>query len=190
VESRRVRGRSERPEAVAAYTLPELVADAVGILDVLGIERAHLVGHDWGAALGWAIAALAPERVNGADTRRLPPVAAPTLELYGENDPYLSEDAMLASERFVAGGWRYERLDGTGHWLAPPARIEHAQAGLEADRNRPTRTSLSGASVVNRPGVRLGPLTKPGPMVSSQADVPGVRGGVFRICGWKRRTYS
>ena len=44
--------------------LSELVADAVGILDVLGIERAHLVGHDWGAALGWAIAALAPDRVT------------------------------------------------------------------------------------------------------------------------------
>ena len=28
------------------------------------IERAHLVAHDWGAAAGWALAALHPERVN------------------------------------------------------------------------------------------------------------------------------
>src|SRR5438045_1734727 len=60
----RGRGRSERPQGVAAYALPELVADATGILDAFGIDRAHIVGHDWGAALAWALAALAPERVD------------------------------------------------------------------------------------------------------------------------------
>jgi pimeloyl-ACP methyl ester carboxylesterase len=58
----RGRGRSDRPEAVEAYALSELVADVTGILDALGIERAHVVGHDWGAVLAWAVAALAPER--------------------------------------------------------------------------------------------------------------------------------
>ena len=28
-----------------------LIGDAVGLLDALGIERAAVVGHDWGAAL-------------------------------------------------------------------------------------------------------------------------------------------
>ena len=36
----------------------------LGVLDHLGIERAHVVGHDWGAALAWALAAFAPERVD------------------------------------------------------------------------------------------------------------------------------
>ena len=60
----RGRGRSERPKETSAYALPELVADATGILDAFGIERAHILGHDWGAALAWAVAALAPERVD------------------------------------------------------------------------------------------------------------------------------
>ena len=60
----RGRGRSERPGRVEAYALRELVADATGILDALGVDRAHVVGHDWGAALAWSIAALAPQRVD------------------------------------------------------------------------------------------------------------------------------
>ncbi|RLK11941.1 pimeloyl-ACP methyl ester carboxylesterase [Micromonospora sp. M71_S20] len=53
-----------RPEAVEAYRLPELVADAVGLLDALGVDAAHLVGHDWGAIVAWAVAAHHPERVR------------------------------------------------------------------------------------------------------------------------------
>jgi pimeloyl-ACP methyl ester carboxylesterase len=196
----RGRGRSERPQEVAAYAWVELVADATGILDAFGIERAHIVGHDWGAALAWAIAALAPERVDrlvvisvgfpgavrpdrrtleqgwyrllvlfpeaedvllrddayllrtliagapdadryldlladrealtaglawyranspvenlpGTDTPRLPTVAAPTLGVFGEQDPYLTERAILASQKFVTGGGSGSCARGVG----------------------------------------------------------------------------
>lgn len=53
-----------RPEGVAAYGVRELVADAVGVLDVLGIGWAHVVGHDWGSAVAWQLAARHPERVS------------------------------------------------------------------------------------------------------------------------------
>jgi pimeloyl-ACP methyl ester carboxylesterase len=56
-------GASSKPTDVAAYTPPHLGGDVVGVLDALGIERAHIVGHDWGAAITWMTAALAPERV-------------------------------------------------------------------------------------------------------------------------------
>lgn len=56
-------GASSRPSAVEAYAAPNLVGDVVGVLDSLGVARAHLVGHDWGAAIAWLTAALAPERV-------------------------------------------------------------------------------------------------------------------------------
>jgi pimeloyl-ACP methyl ester carboxylesterase len=39
------------------------VADAVGVLDELGIERAHFVGTSWGGRLGFGIGEHAPERV-------------------------------------------------------------------------------------------------------------------------------
>jgi pimeloyl-ACP methyl ester carboxylesterase len=57
-------GGSDKPADVESYSIPFLAADVLGVLDHLGIERAHVVGHDWGAALAWAIAAFAPERVD------------------------------------------------------------------------------------------------------------------------------
>src|SRR5690349_20814055 len=36
-----------RPAAVADYRLAEAEADAVAVLDALGVEQAHVVGHDW-----------------------------------------------------------------------------------------------------------------------------------------------
>src|SRR3954447_16297698 len=56
-------GRSGKPTDLAAYAPPVMVGDVLGVLDALGIESAHLVGHDWGAAIAWMTAALAPGRV-------------------------------------------------------------------------------------------------------------------------------
>jgi pimeloyl-ACP methyl ester carboxylesterase len=56
-------GRSDRPEDAASYALPNAVADVAGILDAVGIETAHVVGHDWGAAVAWLTAALRPDLV-------------------------------------------------------------------------------------------------------------------------------
>ena len=57
-------GDSDKPEAVEAYGLLDLASDITGVLDHLDIKAVHVVGHDWGAALGWALAAFAPDRVN------------------------------------------------------------------------------------------------------------------------------
>jgi pimeloyl-ACP methyl ester carboxylesterase len=64
VPDMRGRGRSSKPEAVADYRLSSIVRDVTGILDALGIKRAHVVGHDWSAAVAWLLAALAPDRVD------------------------------------------------------------------------------------------------------------------------------
>src|SRR5512135_583981 len=50
-------GESDRPDGVANYAMPTLVGDVLGVLDALGVAHAAVVGHDWGAALGWAMAA-------------------------------------------------------------------------------------------------------------------------------------
>jgi pimeloyl-ACP methyl ester carboxylesterase len=197
-------GESDRPDAVADYAISRSVADMVALLDRLGIERAHVVGHDWGAGLAWAFAAFVPTRVDrlvvmsvghpntlrepsieqrekgwyqllfqfdgvaeeliqrddwklfremlrgavdaeryltdlsrpGALTAALnwyranatpaqelerdatfPAVAAPTLGIWSSGDPYLTEEGMLGSGEHVTGPWRYERIEGAGHWL-------------------------------------------------------------------------
>ena len=56
-------GRSDKPHEVEAYAMPLRVADAVAVLDELGIERAHFIGNSWGGRLGFGIGEHAPERV-------------------------------------------------------------------------------------------------------------------------------
>ena len=56
-------GRSAAPKAVSAYRQDILVDDVMGILDAFGVERARVVGHDWGCALAWQVARQEPERV-------------------------------------------------------------------------------------------------------------------------------
>ena len=51
------------PEDVAAYRVSELARDAGAIATALGAERFHLVGHDWGGTVGWALAGAEPSRV-------------------------------------------------------------------------------------------------------------------------------
>lgn len=199
----RGRGRSERPASVEAYHLSHMVADVTGILDALGVERAHVIGHDWGGAVAWLFASLQPQRVDHlvtlavghpsargkptlealqkgwyrllfqfpgiesvlqaddwylmrtlfqgtSDIERyvtdfaepealtaglnwyranmppdrllappptLPPIQAPTLGVFGTGDLYLTEEGMTRSAEFVRGPWRYERIEGVGHWM-------------------------------------------------------------------------
>lgn len=57
-------GASDKPGDVESYALKHSVIDALAILDAVGVEKAHVVSHDWGAALAWGFAAFLPDRVD------------------------------------------------------------------------------------------------------------------------------
>jgi pimeloyl-ACP methyl ester carboxylesterase len=57
-------GESDKPEEVEVYRMTTIARDVVAILDELGLERAHVVGHDFGANLAWVVAGLHAERVD------------------------------------------------------------------------------------------------------------------------------
>jgi pimeloyl-ACP methyl ester carboxylesterase len=59
-------GRSDRPLEVLACVMRSMVGDMVSVLGSVGADRAHLVGHDWGAAVVWQMAAHAPQAVSSA----------------------------------------------------------------------------------------------------------------------------
>jgi len=52
-----------RPSNISDYSIDKLSQDVVDITDAFQIENFHLVGHDWGSAVGWATVALYPERI-------------------------------------------------------------------------------------------------------------------------------
>ncbi|WP_167759420.1 alpha/beta fold hydrolase [Mycobacterium sp. PS03-16] len=52
-----------RPTRRRDYVMSELVADIGALIDASGAERVHLVGHDWGAAVAWAVASEMPDRL-------------------------------------------------------------------------------------------------------------------------------
>ena len=53
-----------RPEGASHYAMAHLVADVVAVADRLGADRFDLVGHDWGGAVAWQVAARHPERLR------------------------------------------------------------------------------------------------------------------------------
>ncbi|WP_346622324.1 alpha/beta fold hydrolase [Blastococcus montanus] len=53
-----------RPRGRAHYRLRETVGDVLALLDAAGLDSAHVVGHDWGGIVGWALGAWHPGRVR------------------------------------------------------------------------------------------------------------------------------
>ena len=59
---------SDTPRVGVAAALAQ---DAIDLMDRLGIQRFSVIGHDWGARTGYALAALVPERLGSLCTLAL-----------------------------------------------------------------------------------------------------------------------
>lgn len=55
---------SSKPPHIEDYTIATLAEDVVQLVQTLGYERAHIVGHDWGGGVAWATALLRPDVVE------------------------------------------------------------------------------------------------------------------------------
>lgn len=65
-----------RPRGRRSYTLRETVADVLALLDAGGLDSAHVVGHDWGGIVAWALGAWHAERVRTLTVLSVPHPAA------------------------------------------------------------------------------------------------------------------
>jgi len=52
-----------RPSKVSDYTIDKLSEDVIEIANAFNIDKFHLVGHDWGSAVGWYIVSNYSERI-------------------------------------------------------------------------------------------------------------------------------
>ena len=208
-----------RPEGVEHYGVDHLIADVLAIADAMGGQTFHLVGHDWGAIVGWILAGRHPERVRswapvsvphplamaealgmnddqrerssyillfrepevpeqlllddgarglrtlfensglggdadeyvrlmsepGAMTAALNwyraadfasfgaigPITMPTLFVWSTADPALGPDGAHATAKYVEGPYRFEVLDGVGHWIPETAADDYNRLLLD-----------------------------------------------------------
>jgi pimeloyl-ACP methyl ester carboxylesterase/uncharacterized protein (DUF952 family) len=67
-------GFSSRPRGLAHYAIDALVADIAALIDAVGAP-AHVVGHDWGGALAWELAAAHPSKVRTVTVLNCPRAA-------------------------------------------------------------------------------------------------------------------
>ena len=79
--------RSDKPHGVRPYRIDMLIRDVARLIDHAGVERAVVVGHDWGGVVAWQFAMRYPERV-----RRLVILNAPH------------------PARVIAAGWSWKQL--------------------------------------------------------------------------------
>jgi pimeloyl-ACP methyl ester carboxylesterase len=66
---------SDKPERVEDYRVSRLVDDVTGLIRHLGAREAAVVGHDWGAAVAWAVAQHYPDYVWKLAALQVPPLA-------------------------------------------------------------------------------------------------------------------
>jgi pimeloyl-ACP methyl ester carboxylesterase len=106
-------GASDKPQDLDAYRLTTLLADVIVMLDALGVERADVVGHDWGAVLAWLLAGLHADRVDRLVAMSVghPNTQAELSVEQREKSWYMLwfQFEGLAEEILPRGGWRLLR---------------------------------------------------------------------------------
>ncbi len=65
-----------RPESIEAYKSTNLVQDVLGLIRAFDLDSVHVVGHDWGAAVAWQLAAQHPQHVRSLTAVSVPHTAA------------------------------------------------------------------------------------------------------------------
>ncbi|HYP46514.1 MAG TPA: alpha/beta fold hydrolase [Propionibacteriaceae bacterium] len=76
VPTQRGYATAARPRRRRDYRTQETVADVVALLDAAGVQRAHIVGHDWGGFQAWGMGAWHPDRVASLTVLSTPHPAA------------------------------------------------------------------------------------------------------------------
>jgi pimeloyl-ACP methyl ester carboxylesterase len=91
-----------RPTSVDDYQVLKLSKDVVDIADAMGIGRFHLVGHDWGGGVGWAVAKIYAARVITYTSASTPHPDALQHEL--EDDASCQHQDSSYFDTFIAPG--------------------------------------------------------------------------------------
>ncbi|ALS75550.1 alpha/beta hydrolase [Planococcus rifietoensis] len=67
---------SDKPEQIEDYTINKLSDDIAGLIEAFGETSAMVIGHDWGGAVSWHLAASKPDYVKKLIAINIPHPAA------------------------------------------------------------------------------------------------------------------
>jgi epoxide hydrolase 4 len=63
---------SDKPTDIGEYRISVLATDIVGLMDALGYDKVHLVGHDWGGGAAWWGSTMFPNRLKSLSILNVP----------------------------------------------------------------------------------------------------------------------
>ncbi|MGW4421515.1 alpha/beta fold hydrolase [Streptosporangium sp. NPDC004631] len=165
-------GASDKPVGLENYELDRYVGDLLAVLGHLGIDRAHLVGHDWGSALVQILAMTAPERVAGLTCLSVGHPAA--LAAAGLPQREKSWYMLLFQFAGIAERWLSQNdFRNLREMLA-----EHPDPGEVVERMRDPQ-ALTAALAIYRTGVR------PETLIAPPLDLPPIQAPTLGV--WSTR---
>jgi len=158
-------GQTDAPQEIDRYTLLHLLGDMVGLLDALDIERAVIVGHDWGAPVTWLAAQLRPDRFPAVIALSVPfrprGTVRPTSVMPRTDDAvwyqlYFQEPGVAEAEfdRKVRTSFRHRPDQRLGRCTAEATSLRHGAAAGRLVRPRPVGAAAT-ARLADRSRYRL-----------------------------------
>lgn len=164
-------GLSVRPP----YTLQDMADDAVGVLDALNVDRAHVIGMSMGGMIAQRVALSAPQRVtsltsimSSSGARGLPEARSDVIRALFSRPAGSGLDAMV--DHYV----RLLRLIGSPDFPTPEARLrEQILTGLRRHHNPvgTLRQMMAIAADVDARAKALGAIRAPSLVLHGRADV-------------------
>ncbi|TSD46353.1 alpha/beta fold hydrolase [Rhodococcus sp. KBS0724] len=155
-----------RPTSRRAYRLDELASDIVALIDAAGSAPVHLVGHDWGAAVAWQVAAERPDLIRTLTALSVPHPAAFVRALLTSSQalrswymlafqlPMLPEWILRRSgdKILVKSGQSLERARRDRDAMAKPGRL---RGGLNWYRALALNSSRAGSGRISVPTLHV-----------------------------------
>ena len=133
--------RGARPGETEHYATELLIGDALSLMDVLGVEKFHLVGHDWGGQLAWLIAASNADRLRSLTILSRPHPAAFARSLHEDK----AQSERSRHHRAFREGDAVARMRAAS--LAPLRTAMIAQGVPETDADRYVRVLLEPGAI-------------------------------------------
>lgn len=127
-----------RPKGRRQYTLDHLTGDVLALADAAGASRFHVVGHDWGGAVAWALAMWHPDRLRTVTSLTVPHPKAYQRALLRSRQLFLSWYALF---------FQLPLIPEWGSLFGPTRRLfERAieRSGLPAARKAEYQAALQG----------------------------------------------